>query len=251
MLSDLQIIARLVTTDPDKAIVISPMIAAEEQIGPSSVDVHLGTSFQVDERSNRLHFDPLMSVEEYHEWLKHSRVTHRYSISDPFVLHRGEFTLASTLEFISLPRSIVGHIDGRSSWARHGLQVHSTAGNIHPGSRGWVVFELGNTGPVPILLYPGLAIAQLTFDELQVPVDEDYSSNSTSKYKGFNQPLWSAYPSDTTLRAMRRARNEQRGAEGSARYPGKAEKTTLVDPSLLGNSYGSADSQLRPSYNGE
>src|SRR5580700_5937950 len=114
MLSNLQIVERLVADDPDKAIVISPMIDPVEQIGPSSVDVHLGTWFQVVERSNRPNFDPLMSLDEYREWLKHARVTNRYSISESFVLHRGEFALASTLEFIGLPKDIIGHIDGRS-----------------------------------------------------------------------------------------------------------------------------------------
>ncbi len=210
MLSDLQIMERLIADKTENTITIAPMISAAEQIGPSSVDVHLGTEFLVVERANRDHFDPLMTVKEYEEWLKHARVANRYAITDPFVLHPWEFALASTLEFICLPKDILGHIDGRSSWARQGLQVHSTAGNIHPGSRGFVVFELDNVGPVPILLYPGMAIAQLTFDELGKPVDESYSERTKSKYLGFRQTLWSAYPTDSVLESMRRARDIQR-----------------------------------------
>jgi dCTP deaminase len=185
------------------------MIHAREQIGPSSVNVHLGTDFSVVEQTNRDHFDPLMSLEEYEEWLKHARLVGRYSVLDPFILHPFEFALACTLEFISLGRRIVGHIDGRSSWARQGLRVHSTAANIHPGSSGFVVFEFNNVGPVPILLYPGMAIAQLTFEELSVPVSEKYCDRANSQYSGFRQTLWSGYPQDSILQAMREARDRE------------------------------------------
>ena len=203
MLSDTEILRRLVHEDPRKRIIISPMISAPEQIGPSSIDVHLGTDFLVVERSDRVQFDALMSKEEYLEWLVHVKSTSRYSVLEQFILHPGEFALGATLEFISLPTTIVAHIDGRSSWARQGLKVHSTAGNIHPGSRGFVVFELENVGPVPIVLYPGLAIAQLTFDEMQGEVLEGYSSRVESRYSGVLEMLWSAYPDDSVLRLMR------------------------------------------------
>src|SRR6185503_11268579 len=113
---------------------------------------------------DQLNFDPLMSQQEYEEWLRHLRMVNRYSVAESFILHPWQFALARTLEFISVPRDLVGRIDGRSSWARQGLVVHSTAGDIHPGSKGFVVFELMNSGPVPIVLYPGLAIAQVTFE---------------------------------------------------------------------------------------
>ncbi|HYG81243.1 MAG TPA: dCTP deaminase, partial [Pyrinomonadaceae bacterium] len=191
-LNDVGIIRRLLGADKKEGkdpIVITPMISAFEQIGPSSVDVHLGTEFMVVAHSDRQHYDPLMTQEEYQRWLKHLKVVNRYTaFSEPFVLHPWQFTLASTLEFISLPPDIVGRIDGRSSWARQGLVVHSTAGDIHPGSRGFVVFELLNYGPVPILLYPGLAIAQLTFEELSGRARDSYSDK---KYSGFRQNLWS------------------------------------------------------------
>lgn len=210
MLSDIEILERLVEENPLQRIVITPMIAAEEQVGPSSVDVHLGTEFVTVESSKRNLFDPLMSRGEYQEWLKHVRLTNRYSVLDPFILHPWEFALASTLEFISLPTDIVGHIDGRSSWARQGLRVHSTAGNIHPGSRGFIIFELENVGPVPIVLYPGIAIAQLTFELLGRPAMMSYSDRPSSKYFGFRQTLWSGYPDDSILRAMRAARARNR-----------------------------------------
>jgi dCTP deaminase len=203
VLSDSELLKRLLHPDPTERIVISPLIHAPEQIGPSSIDVHLGTDFLVVERSDRVEFDPLMNDEEYKEWLKHVKSTSRYSVLESFILHPGEFALSTTLEFIGLPATIVGHIDGRSSWARQGLKVHSTAGNIHPGSRGFVVFELENVGPVPIVLYPGLAIAQLTFDNMEGKVLENYSDRKQSRYSGIIDMLWSAYPEDTVLTSMR------------------------------------------------
>src|SRR5947207_1644451 len=163
-LSDVKIVERLTHRDQKKQIVITPMLNALQQIGPSSVDVHLGTQFMVVAHSDRLDFDPLMSPSEYNEWLRHLRLVNRYSVLERFILHPFQFALGRTLEFISVPRDIVARIDGRSSWARQGLVVHSTAGDIHPGTRGFVVFELMNYGPVPIVLYPGLAIAQVRFE---------------------------------------------------------------------------------------
>jgi dCTP deaminase len=208
-LNDIQIIARLAEKDPARRIVISPMISAGEQVGPASVDIHLGTEFMVVERSNRVEFDPLMTPQEYEEWLKHVRVIHRYSMLDPFVLHPTVFVLATTLEFICLPNDIVARLDGRSSWARQGLKVHSTAGDIHPGSNGPVVFELENAGPIPILLYPGLAIAQVSFEELAYPVHESYADKRDSRYVGFSQSFFSAYPRDFVVEKMRLKKLQQ------------------------------------------
>lgn len=221
-LNDVEIIKRLISKKPNERIVITPMIRAFEQIGPSSVDVRLGTKFMVVAHSDRQYYDPLMTEEEYEKWLKHLKLVNRYStFSEPFVLHPWQFTLASTLEFISLPTDIVGRIDGRSSWARQGLVVHSTAGDIHPGSSGSVVFELMNYGPVPILLYPGLAIAQLTFEQLAGPAKESYRERPSSKYSHFRQSLWSGYQDDSVLAAMRqlKIRDEERSERATRRQP--------------------------------
>jgi len=204
-LSDAKIVERLAEQNPAKRIVITPMVNALEQIGSASVDVHLGSQFMVVAHSDRLDFDPLMSPKEYNEWLRHLRPVNRYSVLDRFILHPFQFALGRTLEFIKLPRDIVGRIDGRSSWARQGLVVHSTAGDIHPGTSGFVVFELMNYGPVPIVLYPGLAIAQLGFETVE-DVRQDYSERPLSKYMGFRPNLWSSYPDDSILRAMRTLR---------------------------------------------
>jgi dCTP deaminase len=219
MLSDSAILKRLIHPVDEERLVIIPMICAGDQIGPSSIDVHLGTDFLVVERSDRVQFDALMSEQEYSEWLMYVKAITRQSVLEQFILHPGEFALSTTLEFISLPKTLVAHIDGRSSWARQGLKVHATAGNVHPGSRGFVVFELENDGPVPVVLYPGLAIAQLTFDELTGAVLEDYGRRAESRYLGVLDMLWSAYPEDSALKRMRDLRHRS------------AERETIPAPS--------------------
>jgi hypothetical protein len=130
----------------------------------------------------------------------------------------------------------VGRIDGRSSWARQGLVVHSTAGDIHPGTRGFVVFELMNYGPVPIMLYPGLAIAQLTFETV-ADVRESYNDRTSSKYSGFRSSLWSGYPDDSILRAMRALRNRLGGSQKLSAENGEDDKLIpehrLFAPAIL------------------
>jgi dCTP deaminase len=240
VLSDSAIVERLLDRDPKRRIVISPMISAPEQIGPSSIDVHLGTEFTVVERSDRVQFDPLMTRHEYMEWLNHVKSASRHSVLEQFILHPGEFALAATLEFICIPETIVGHIDGRSSWGRQGLKVHSTAGNIHPGSRGFVAFELENAGPVPIVLYPGLAIAQLTFDEVQGEVLEDYSARGESRYAGVLDMLWSAYPDDGALKAMRSLKKRQLIERPSATHRPRSQVVLNADH-FLTSADGAAD----------
>ena len=89
-----------------------------------------------------------------------------------FVLHPGAFLLASTLEFIQLPRDIAGRLEGRSSLGRLGLQVHATAGFVDPGFEGTLTFELINSGKLPIRVFPGIRLGQICFfyvPEVQVP----------------------------------------------------------------------------------
>jgi len=249
-LSDAKIVERLAERNPAKQIVITPMVNALEQIGSASVDVHLGSQFMVVAHSDRLDFDPLMSPKEYNEWLRHLRLVNRYSVLDRFILHPFQFALGRTLEFIKLPRDIVGRIDGRSSWARQGLVVHSTAGDIHPGTSGFVVFELMNYGPVPIVLYPGLAIAQLRFETVE-DVREDYSERPVSKYMGFRPNLWSSYPDDSILRAMRNLKgpweesSEARGVQevSEQRLFGPVPNQDPLSGSQLGMSVPSASQE--------
>jgi dCTP deaminase len=108
---------------------------------------------------------------------------------DPFVLHPGEFVLASTYEVVTLPDDIAARLEGKSSLGRLGLLTHSTAGFIDPGFSGHVTLELSNVATLPITLWPGMKIGQLCFFRLSSPAEHPYGSNeSGSRYQGQRGP---------------------------------------------------------------
>ena len=165
ILNELQIIERL-SRDDKTRISIKPLIYLRGQLGPSSIDVRLGTEFKVIRRQQYTHLDPLrkkqdieLDVKKYTEEVL-VRFHPKYG---GFVLHPGEFALGSTLEYICLPNDLAARLEGRSSWSRIGLQVHVTGGFIDPGFCGTITFELCNLGKVPLPLYVGLRVAQLAF----------------------------------------------------------------------------------------
>lgn len=186
ILNELQIIERLSRPDVTR-ISIKPLIDLRGQLGPSSIDVRLGTEFKVIRRQQYTHLDPSektrekigLDVKKYTEEVL-VRFHPQYG---GFVLHPGEFALGSTLEYICLPNDLAGRLEGRSSWSRVGLQVHVTGGFIDPGFHGTITFELCNLGTVPITLYVGLRVAQLAFYEVLESL-EPYPEKMYSKYFG-------------------------------------------------------------------
>ena len=157
-------------------ITIRPWDAAMVQ--PASVDLRLGTSFRVfhNHRITAIDLaDPPRNLTELVE------------IDDDasFVIHPGEFVLGTTVEWVELPDDIVARIEGKSSLGRLGLIVHATAGFCDPGWRGTLTLELNNLTRVPIKLYPGLLIAQLSFMALDQPAQRPYGSDELgSHYQG-------------------------------------------------------------------
>src|SRR6201993_526480 len=108
---------------------------------------------------------------------------------EPFVLHPGEFVLASTYEVITLPDDLAGRLEGKSSLGRLGLLTHSTAGWIDPGFSGHVTLELSNVATLPIKLWPGMKIGQLCILRLTSPAEHPYGSARVgSKYQGQRGP---------------------------------------------------------------
>jgi dCTP deaminase len=110
----------------------------------------------------------------------------------PFILHPGEFVLAVTLERVEIPDDLVGRLDGKSSLGRLGLIVHSTAGFVDPGFRGRLTLELTNVANLPITLYLGMPVSQISFSQLSTPADRPYGS-SGSKYQEQSGPEPSRY----------------------------------------------------------
>jgi dCTP deaminase len=177
VLSDWEIIQALL----NGKIVITPLLNARKQIGASSLDVRLGTEFKLIRTVKQTHFDLSVSVEKIREQIREYTEVVHVEPMNPFILHPNEFALASTLEYIILPSDIAGRLEGRSTWGRVGLQVHSTAGLVDPGFQGTLTFELHNMGKLPLPLYPGVRIAQLSFHACQ-PVSESYIEKSGAKY---------------------------------------------------------------------
>ena len=103
---------------------------------------------------------------------------------DPFILEPGAFAIASTKEILKLPADILGRLEGKSSLARLGIIVHSTAARFDPGWNGAPVLELGNLGPKPAILYCGMAICAFTFEKIAAPVRMPYEGSRSDRYSG-------------------------------------------------------------------
>jgi dCTP deaminase len=183
LLNERQIFERLTTDDPKKRLVITPIIDAKEQFQPSSFDLRLGVEFRTIKISKFEFLDILKEKKEAILEIKKYIEDYRIPHDGKFVLHPGAFVLGCTLEYIKMPVDLAGRLEGKSTWGRVGLEVHSTAGYVDPGFGGCLTFELQNSGKVPIPLYPGIRVAQICFSEIQetyIP----YAKKSTASYYG-------------------------------------------------------------------
>ncbi len=154
----------------------------EAMIQPSSVDVRLDKFFRVFENHKYSVIDP--SIEQ-------AELTREVIAEgdEAFILHPGEFVLASTYEVITLPDDIAGRLEGKSSLGRLGLLTHSTAGFIDPGFSGHITLELSNVANLPVKLYPGMKIGQLCLIKLSSPAEHPYGSAIyASRYQGQRGP---------------------------------------------------------------
>lgn len=159
---------------------VEPFDAAMVQ--PSSVDVRLDRFFRVFENHKYSVIDP--SIEQ-------SELTREIAVApdEDFILHPGEFVLASTYEVITLPDDIAGRLEGKSSLGRLGLLTHSTAGFIDPGFSGHITLELSNVANLPVKLFPGMKIGQLCLIKLSSPAEHPYGSALYgSRYQGQRGP---------------------------------------------------------------
>ena len=182
LLSDLQILERLVAQG-NSCIFVSPLINPSVQLGPSSLDLHLGTDLFTTKITQSSHLDLTSGKKKLQESIADYTDKRRISPSEFFVLHPGEFALASTLEFLKLPNDIAGRLEGRSSLGRLGLQVHATAGFVDPGFEGTLTFELINAGKLPLKFGPGLRLGQICFYRVEM-VQVGYMRKELSKYGG-------------------------------------------------------------------
>nr|WP_196792289.1 dCTP deaminase [Motilibacter deserti] len=158
------------------------------QVQPASVDVRLGSEFLVFRNHTAEVIDPYEKRDDLMEKV-------RVPEGQPFVLHPGEFVLGTTLEAIGLPDDLVARVEGKSSLGRLGLLIHATAGFVDPGwTRGQITLELSNVATLPIKLWPGMRIGQLSFHCLDAPAERPYGHPDLgSKYVGQRGPVASQY----------------------------------------------------------
>jgi dCTP deaminase len=161
-----------------------------DAVQPSSVDLHLDSRFRVFRNNRYPYIDVRQEQPELTELLE-------ISGDEPFVLHPGEFVLGSTLERVALPDDLVARLEGKSSLGRLGLLIHSTAGYVDPGWDGNLTLELSNVANLPIALYQGMKIGQISFQKLSSPVEVAYGdARIGSKYRGQRDPTASLYHRD-------------------------------------------------------
>jgi dCTP deaminase len=160
----------------------------ESCIQPSSVDLHLDRYFRVFRNYTSRVIDVKEDQENLTELIKVE------PDEEPFILHPGEFVLGSTSERVQLPHDLVARLEGKSSLGRLGLLIHSTAGFVDAGWNGHLTLELSNVANLPITLYPGMTIGQISFLMMTTAADAPYGSKSVgSKYQGQRGPTPSRY----------------------------------------------------------
>ena len=166
-------------------IVIDPFDPGLVQ--PSSVDVRVDNKFRVFHNARHPYIDVRKPMDDLTELVVVSK-------EEAFILHPGEFVLGQTLESIALPNDIVARLEGKSSLGRLGLLIHSTAGFVDPCFDGNLTLELSNVANLPITIYYGMPIGQISFMRMDGPVDMPYgASEAGSKYQGQAEPTPSRF----------------------------------------------------------
>jgi dCTP deaminase len=166
-------------------IVIEPF--DPECVQPSSVDLHVDSQFRVFANSRYPYIDVKRPMPDLTDLVEVKE-------EEPFILHPGEFVLGSTRERVGIPDDMVARLEGKSSLGRLGLLIHSTAGYVDPGWDGYLTLELSNVANLPITIYPGMKIGQISFFRLTSSADRPYGSKEAgSKYQGQRGPTASRF----------------------------------------------------------
>ena len=164
-------------------IVIDPFPDLDRQLGSISVDFRLGNTFMVFEHSRFSYIDP-----RHPQSIGDAMRTIVVEDDEPFIMQPGDFALASTMESLELADDLLGRLEGRSSIARLGITVHSTAALFEPGWVGTATMELSNLGRMAVALYPGMRICAFSFEPVSTPVSTPYRLKKNNKYAGQRDP---------------------------------------------------------------
>jgi len=175
---------------------IDPFPDLGKQLGSVSVDFRLGTTFMVFEHSRFSYIDP-----RHPQSIGDAMRTIEVPPDEPFIMQPGDFALASTMESLELPDDLLGRLEGRSSIARLGITVHSTAAVFEPGWIGTATMELSNLGRMAVALYPGMRICAFSFETVSSPVTTPYRNKLNNKYAGQVTPRASQLSEENRLAA--------------------------------------------------
>ncbi len=173
---------------------IDPYPDLEKQLGSISVDFRLGTTFMVFEHSRFSFIDPRNT-----QSIADAMRTIEVPPDEPFIMQPGDFALASTMESLELADDLLGRLEGRSSIARLGITVHSTAAVFEPGWIGTATMELSNLGRMAVALYPGMRICAFSFQTVSSPVMTPYRMKLNNKYSGQATPRASQLSEENRL----------------------------------------------------
>jgi dCTP deaminase len=166
-------------------IVIDPFEIGNVQ--PASVDLRVDRLFRVFRNARHPYIDVRKPMDDLTELVE-------IEGDEPFILHPGEFVLGQTLERVTVPNDLVARLEGKSSLGRLGLLIHSTAGFIDSGFSGNLTLELSNVANLPITIYFGMPIGQISFMRMDRPVERPYGdAGLASKYQGQDEPTPSSY----------------------------------------------------------
>lgn len=177
-------------------ILIDPLEDPERQIQPSSVDLRIGSEFKGFRIIRKPCIDP-KDESDIESYMESFHITDK----EPFIIHPGEFALATTFEKVKLPDNLVARVEGRSSMGRLGLTMHVTAGYIDPGFCGKITLEISNIGKMPVALYPGQRVCQIVFETMTSPAEKPYGHpDRDSKYMGQTRPETSRIKHDYEIK---------------------------------------------------
>jgi len=202
-LSGKEITKRLTAIELDKRLVIGPLLEPAEQLreDQASIDIRLGFEFALVSPSSYGVIDEFVEVTDA---LTLPPLQSLYSkkyipLGGKIVIHPHQFILASTLEYMRLPKDLMAYVIGRSTWGRLGLIV-ATAVGVQPGYAGSLTLELRNLGETPLTLYPGEAIAQLFFHSVD---GVDLNAQAPGQYSGITDILPREMSSGQTHKKIR------------------------------------------------
>jgi dCTP deaminase len=189
-----EILERFTAPHP-RRLTVSPILSGK-QLGDASIDLRIGNQFIIFRRHTQGLIDPF---EESRVALHRFQERRVVRFRGKFVLHPGVLALAATFEYVQLPSDVEGQVEGRSSWARLGLQI-ATATCVEPGFSGVITFELANVGNMPLKIHPGVRMAQLILRHTASEVTTPYGGRR--KYKFSVGPQFSRLSDDQDAKAF-------------------------------------------------